>query len=219
MFSKCLILFVGLFFSRAQAETCETKVKKALDAGVPYSLLKTLAGKRDQSTGQKIFVVDFDRPSNERRFFAINLANGTTEKFLTSHGSGSGKGERATKFSDRPNSRTSSLGLYKGLAPSTVGEHQHTKLQGLDESNRHALDRGITLQGCSQVSELRGFARPSYGSFCLDPAVYRQLQPDLQGSLMLAGLGDRRSGPEPMDTDICALYGYTNGSSQNGTER
>ena len=94
---------------------------------------------------QYVAVVDFSKPSNQERFFLINLKSGTVQKFLTTHGRGSGVGPWAYKFSNIKDSEQSSLGLYhigevyQGSKGSTL------RMYGLETSNDQAYSRDVVI--------------------------------------------------------------------------
>jgi len=97
-------------------------------------------------------IIDFDKPSNEKRMYIIRLGDGQVETFLVSHGKNSGD-RYAARFSNTPQSLMSSLGLYL-----TVGEYhgkhgRSMKLRGMERTNSNALQRAIVLHGAKYVSE------------------------------------------------------------------
>ncbi|MGB3619490.1 MAG: murein L,D-transpeptidase catalytic domain family protein [Catalinimonas sp.] len=123
-------------------------------------------------------VVDFRRPSSEKRLYVVDVAN---RKLLyhtwTSHGRGSGN-LRASTFSDVPNSHQSSLGFYVG-AETYHGKHGYSlRLDGQDRGfNHHARARAIVMHGADYVSEAfvkrAGRLGRSYGCPALAWDVYR----------------------------------------------
>lgn len=99
------------------------------------------------------FFIDMRIKSGKYRFFVYDLIN---EKIinqgLVAHGCGSETGIRGElKFSNEPNSKSTSLGRY------AIGKHYNGifgkayKLYGLDESNSNAFKRNIVLHQYSAV--------------------------------------------------------------------
>lgn len=92
-------------------------------------------------------VVDFARPSTEKRFFLINMVSGTVESFMASHGRGSGESAVAYKFSNTKDSKQTSLGLYMTGEVYTGGYGATLRMYGLEKSNDQAYNRDIVLHG------------------------------------------------------------------------
>ena len=99
-------------------------------------------------------IVDFSLPSDKKRLFVLNMENG---KLLfntwVSHGRNSGR-EMATRFSNRNNSKQSSLGFYVTGDP-YIGEHGYSlRLDGVEEGiNDNAFSRGIVIHSAKYVDE------------------------------------------------------------------
>lgn len=113
------------------------------------------------------FFIDMKIPSGKNRFFVYDLKeNKIIDKGLVAHGSGSEtqvKGQ--LKFSNVPNSLSTSLGKYY------IGNHykgkfgKAYKLYGLDESNSNAFKRDIVFHYYYDVpyKEKDGYICNSYG--------------------------------------------------------
>ena len=102
-----------------------------------------------------IGVVDFARPSRDRRLEIVDVA---TERviaaFLVSHGKGSDPGNTGwlQSFSNRPGSNASSSGSFL-IGETYVGKHGRSRrLHGLDESNSNAFARAIVMHGADYVT-------------------------------------------------------------------
>lgn len=99
-------------------------------------------------------VVDYTKPSTEKRMWIIDLANNSILlNTYVAHGQGSGDNV-ATKFSNVAESHQSSVGFF--LTNETYsGKHGLSlKLDGLDKGvNSKARDRAIVVHGASYVSE------------------------------------------------------------------
>lgn len=98
--------------------------------------------------------IDFKTPSNLKRFWLINLRDGTAESQLVSHGAGSGNGADPQRFGNRRNSRMTSLGMYMAGDTYYSGKHGLTlRLHGLERSNNNAYIRDIVFHGARYASE------------------------------------------------------------------
>jgi L,D-transpeptidase catalytic domain len=123
-----------------------------------------------------ISIVDFTKPSSQKRLFVIDL-----EKYkilfntYVAHGQGSG-GEMATKFSNIPESLQSSLGFYK-TSSTYIGKNGFSmKLDGLENGiNDNANERAIVMHGApyvsAEVARSQGYIGRSWGC----PAVPEEL--------------------------------------------
>ncbi|MFC5269063.1 murein L,D-transpeptidase catalytic domain family protein [Adhaeribacter terreus] len=106
------------------------------------------------SDKQLLSVVDFDKPSTEKRFWLIDLKNREVlENTYVSHGKNSG-GTKAKNFSNTDDSNMSSLGFYV-TGETYIGRHGLSlKLDGMDEKfNSNARLRDIVMHGADYVSE------------------------------------------------------------------
>ena len=103
---------------------------------------------------QIITVIDFTRPSSEKRMWIIDLKN---NKLLlntyVAHGQGSGE-NLANSFSNIEESHQSSLGFYV-TSETYIGKHGLSlRLDGHDKGiNDKARNRAIVVHGASYVSE------------------------------------------------------------------
>ncbi|WKL50144.1 murein L,D-transpeptidase catalytic domain family protein [Flavobacterium pectinovorum] len=101
------------------------------------------------------FFVDMKIKSGKNRFFVYDLVNEKIiDQGVVAHGSGSEtkiKGE--LKFSNEPNSNSTSLGRYS-IGKSYNGMFGKSyRLSGLDQTNNNALKRAIVLHPYSAVPE------------------------------------------------------------------
>lgn len=101
-----------------------------------------------------IAIVDFSKPSIDKRFYIIDIKNQRIVKqTLVAHGKNSGL-TVAESFSNSINSHQSSLGLY--LTQNTYhGKHGYSlRLQGLNKGlNDNAYKRAVVIHGANYVSE------------------------------------------------------------------
>lgn len=123
-----------------------------------------------------ISIVDFSKPSTQKRLFVIDL---DSRKLLfntyVAHGQGSGE-IYARHFSNRPSSNQSSLGFYE-TSETYNGKHGYSlKLEGLEKGINHlAEQRAIVIHAAPYVSDQyirsKGFLGRSHGC----PALPEQL--------------------------------------------
>lgn len=106
-------------------------------------------------TNKKVIsIIDFSKPSTEKRLFIIDLEN---KKLMfqtyVAHGRNSGL-IKPTKFSNRIGSNQSSLGFYR-TADTYKGKHGYSLiLDGLEKGiNDNARKRAIVIHGAKYVSE------------------------------------------------------------------
>ena len=119
-----------------------------------------------------VTIVDFDRPSNEKRMSIIRLADGAVESFLVAHGSRTGD-LYAKNFSNQPKSHMSSLGLYL-TGEIYVGENGRSmRLKGMESTNSNAASRSIVVHPAKYVTDeyaaSRGMVGRSWGCPAVDP--------------------------------------------------
>jgi hypothetical protein len=114
------------------------------------SLLKSgLVSKKDT-----IVICDFSQPSNQKRFYIIDLLNA---EFIfntyVAHGAKSGK-ETAGSFSNKVNSHKSSLGFYVTEGTYYGKNGLSLRIKGLEKGfNNNAEKRGVVVHGSSYVGE------------------------------------------------------------------
>lgn len=98
-------------------------------------------------------VIDYSKPSTEKRLWTFDLRNGKT-LFNTwvAHGKNSG-GLRANTFSNAPGSRQSSIGVFV-TDQTYFGKNGYSlKLRGLEKGiNDNALSRAIVVHGARYVN-------------------------------------------------------------------
>ncbi|MCK4870713.1 MAG: murein L,D-transpeptidase catalytic domain family protein [Gammaproteobacteria bacterium] len=114
-------------------------------------------------------VIDYSIPASEKRLWVLSLSDARVlYHTLVAHGKNSGTGLIAKRFSDRPGTEESSLGLY--LTGNTYFGHRglSLRLDGLDRGfNGNAERRAIVMHGAWYVShrifEKYGTAGRSWG--------------------------------------------------------
>lgn len=122
--------------------------------------------------------VDFTRPANQHRLFLVNMITQMVEySGYTSHGSGSGDVTgRNLKFSNTPDSRMSSKGLFiaKEIYHSTKFKSKACRLDGLEKGiNDNARKRAIVVHRSDYVDDDfikdNGYPGRSWGCITVDP--------------------------------------------------
>jgi len=127
-----------------------------------------------------ITVIDFSKPSNEKRLYVLDIKrNKILFQSLVAHGRNSGL-EYATSFSNENDSHKSSLGFY--ITQKTYcGECGYAlKLKGCERGfNDHAYERAIVVHGSKYVTEdflsSNGFLGRSWGCPALPEKVSKKI--------------------------------------------
>jgi len=102
-----------------------------------------------------LIIIDYTKPSNEERFYVLDLNN---KKLVYStrvaHSKNSGL-EIPLEFSDDPNSYQSSLGFFVTLGEYNGAYGYSLRLKGLEENiNANAEDRAIVIHGGDIVEDV-----------------------------------------------------------------
>ncbi|WP_242661181.1 murein L,D-transpeptidase catalytic domain-containing protein [Flavobacterium johnsoniae] len=124
--------------------------------------------KNDSRFNKEIaFLIDMKIPSGKNRFFIYDLKNNKIiDKGIVAHGSGSETGIKGKlKFSNVPNSLSTSLGNYY-VGNSYYGKFGKAyKLYGLDKTNSNAFKRDIVFHYYYDVpyEEKDGYICNSFG--------------------------------------------------------
>ena len=127
-----------------------------------------------------ISIIDFSKPSSEKRLFIIDLQNvKLLFKTYVAHGSNSGK-EFARKFSNKLSSNKSSLGFYETLNTYEGGNGYSLRLQGMEQGiYDNAIKRAIVLHGAGYVDERlihsQGYIGRSWGCPAVPKALHRPI--------------------------------------------
>lgn len=158
-----------------------------------------IAGTRTVKIVRKMYavIIDFAKPSVEKRLFLINLKTGEVKNFLVTHGKGSGNGPVAHKFSNDDSSHQTSLGLYVAGA-TYIGKYGTSmRLYGLEKSNSNAFDRDVVMHPAYYANESfistidKKTGKPfnriglSWGCPALPPSVAAQLIPLLKEGALI----------------------------------
>ncbi|MCR5888612.1 murein L,D-transpeptidase catalytic domain family protein [Hymenobacter sp. J193] len=103
---------------------------------------------------QLLTVIDFEKPSTEKRLWVLDLASKhILFNTLVAHGHNSGE-NLATTFSNENESNMSSLGFYVTQSEYRGKHGRSLKLEGVDEGyNDNAMSRSVVMHGAEYVSE------------------------------------------------------------------
>lgn len=135
---------------------------------------------------QRLAVIDFSRPSTERRLWIFDLQSGALLlRDLVAHGQKSGE-NLATRFSNAVGSHQSSIGLFR-TAESYSGKHGYSlRMDGLEPGiNDRARERAIVIHPAAYVNPAwiatQGRIGRSQGCPAVRPEVARMVVDSLKG--------------------------------------
>lgn len=166
VFLFILTLFVGYLLL---SDSKEIGLLSSDDKRIEFQIadIKKLINKNPQYNNKIAFFVDMKIPSGKNRFFVYDLKEDKIiDKGLVAHGSGSETGTKGKlRFSNVPNSLSTSLGKYY------IGKHYYGKfgraykLYGLDKTNSNAFKRDIVFHYYYDVpyEEKDGYICNSFG--------------------------------------------------------
>lgn len=168
--------------SKPNNESAEVKSILSSTTGLKANVLKLglnaykWAAQHGDVTKKYLTIVDFTIPSKYKRMWVINLkTDKVVMKTLVANGKGSGL-YNGTRFSNRPRSLMSSLGVYVTGTPYYGSDGLSMHVHGLQPGvNSNAYSRLIEFHGAWYVSPT--FAREhgrvgrSWGCFALDKAM------------------------------------------------
>jgi hypothetical protein len=146
----------------------------------------------------RLAVIDFSRPSSERRLWIFDLKRRTLLlRELVAHGQGSGE-NFATRFSNREGSHQSSIGLFR-TSETYVGQHGYSlRMDGLEPGiNDRARERAIVIHPADYVHPAwirrHGRIGRSHGCPAVRPEVARMVVDSLKGGqFMFSWYPDRQ---------------------------
>lgn len=156
----------------------------------------TCARTRGDVSRPLVTVIDYSRPSTEKRLWVLDLEAGTVLWHeLVAHGKGTGE-NLATRFSNEEGSRQSSLGAFATLGAYTGDNGYSLRLRGVEKGvNDNAQRRAIVMHGAWYVDEALARKQGRIGRSWGCPAVRDEIARDLidrirDGSLVLAWYPD-----------------------------
>ncbi len=176
----------------------ETEIKNIyytlnLDSKLEYStFLKAIHGynKIEEKKEGFITIIDFSKPSNEERFFVIDLENKKVDySTYVSHGKNTGL-DTAVKFSNKMNSYQSSLGFYLTDQTYTGSNGYSLRLKGLEPGiNSNALARHIVVHGADYATkefmDKYGFLGRSLGCPAIPEEISKEVIDYIKGGTVL----------------------------------
>jgi hypothetical protein len=131
-------------------------------------------------------VIDYSRPSVEPRLWVFDVATGALLfKEIVAHGVNTGD-NLATRFSDTPNSRQSSIGLFVARTTYVGSNGYSLRLDGLEPGfNGRARERAIVMHGAPYVDASLGATQGrigrSWGCPALREAIARDVIDTIRG--------------------------------------
>src|ERR1043166_8643270 len=143
-----------------------------------------------EPVAQRVAVIDYSRPSSEPRLWVFDLRTGElVNEELVAHGRNSGDNYART-FSNQPNSRASSIGLYRTAGTYDGDNGYSLRLQGLEPGfNDHAMDRAVVMHGAPYVDpkliKANGRIGRSWGCPAVRPEIAHTLIDELKGGQYL----------------------------------
>lgn len=138
------------------------------------------ARKQGLDNKQMLTIVDYSKPSNERRLWVVDLKN---EKVLfntwVAHGKNSGAAT-TTSFSNQPSSLKTSLGVFATRETYDGHNGLSLRVQGLEPGfNDNAYRRDIVFHGAwyasADVAKERGMLGRSWGCPAVDQHIAKPL--------------------------------------------
>lgn len=111
------------------------------------------ARKQGYDQKQLLTVIDYSKPSNEKRLWVFDIKRGKLVlNTLVSHGKNSGA-TNANSFSNNAGSLKSSIGVFVTEQPYIGGHGISLRMKGLEKGfNDHAYDRNIVFHGADYVN-------------------------------------------------------------------
>lgn len=156
-------------------------------------------------------IVDFSRPSSEKRLYLVDLTTGNVEKFFVAHGRNSGT-LVPTEFSNVNMSKMTSLGIMLGGDTYVGGHGRSMNLYGLEPTNNIAVQRDIVMHAADYVSpsfiSTHGRLGLSWGCPAVEPHALPKLIAALSNGSMIyhyyPGLA-KLAGENPLKQQFAAV--------------
>jgi len=176
---------------KSQASNIDTNVLR-------LSLIAYMnAEKRGISNKEILTVIDYSKPSSERRMWVFDLKHGRAlYNTWVTHGKNSGAAY-ATSFSNNPGSLKSSFGVFVAAEPYFGKNGYSVRLRGLERGiNDNAYERAIVIHGARyanpDIIRTYGQIGRSWGCPAVSESVSRPLINTIKGdSVVFAYYPDR----------------------------
>lgn len=134
-------------------------------------------------------IINFKDHNSKERFFIIDMESGKVERYLVAHGKNSDPNFDgfATKFSNKIDSKMTSLGFYL-TAETYEGDHGYSlRLDGLSSTNSNARKRAIVIHSADYVAPGEKIGR-SFGCPALEVRYHQMIIGQIkEGALLFAG--------------------------------
>ena len=150
------------------------------------------------AAAQRLAVIDYSRPSTERRMWVFDLGKAALlYAEHVAHGRNSGE-NFANAFSNRESSHQSSLGLFATAETYTGGNGYSLRMDGLEPGvNDQARNRAIVMHGAPYVNPVQALQQGRLGRSFGCPAVRPAIASDMidklkEGQLVFAYYPDRQ---------------------------
>jgi hypothetical protein len=170
-----------------------------LEGVISFDVFNTaiLGYNRIEKPGKRniLTIIDFSKPSSEKRFFVIDLENKVIlYRCLVAHGRNSGD-NYAKNFSNLPGSLMSPLGFFLTAETYTGDNGYSLKLEGLEKGlNDNARTREIVIHGAKYVSEefikVYGRLGRSWGCPAIPDDISKEIIDKIAGGSCLFIYGD-----------------------------
>lgn len=195
------LAMVGLLSAAAASETATVQPPlfsslsteaPALDENILRKAITAMdcAVNGGMEPAERLAVIDFSRPSSERRLWIFDLRNQSLLlEDLVAHGQNSGD-DVATRFSNIRGSHQSSIGLFR-TQESYYGRHGYSlRMDGLEPGiNDRARERAIVIHAADYVDptwiERQGRIGRSHGCPAVRPEIARDVVDNLKDGQFL----------------------------------
>jgi hypothetical protein len=184
VFLMILFVFIGYNFFY-KTNKLSSSVPVTIDVN-HINEVKRLIKSNSKYNRRFAFFIDMKIPSGKNRFFVYDLkTNKIIDKGLVAHGSGSETGIKGElKFSNIPNSLSTSIGKYY-IGNSYQGKFGKAyKLYGLDQTNSNAFKRDIVFHYYYDVpyKEQNGYICNSFGCPMVNRKYFDRMSRIVDGS-------------------------------------
>jgi len=201
MSGSCKILILALALSclcnRSAAEDIDIhqlwldcKIENVISFDIFNTAIQGSIRVNNREKKNIITIIDFSKPSTEKRFFVIDIENKLLlYECFVAHGKNSGDNYAKT-FSNKAESLKSSLGFFL-TAETYSGDHGYSlRLDGLEKGiNDNARAREIVIHGAGYVSEefIKKYGRlgRSWGCLVLPVEISKEIINKISGGSCL----------------------------------